>query len=183
MQTSRALPARPRAGFSLVEIVFVMAILLTGMGMFVHTISSTSKLGPVNRESALAMAAARAALERIRSEGAPGVLARYNADPADDPGGAGTGPGPGFAVPGLEPVPGDPDGLVGEVVLPLSGTELREDLVDPLFGFPRDLDGDGAVDALDKSAGYQVLPLMIRLRWTGQIGPRELELYTALGVL
>jgi type II secretory pathway pseudopilin PulG len=34
------------SAFTLVEVVFVLAILLTGMGMFVHTITSTSKLGP-----------------------------------------------------------------------------------------------------------------------------------------
>jgi type II secretory pathway pseudopilin PulG len=172
-----------RSAFSLVEVVFVMAILITGMGMFVHTISSTSKLGPVNRETELAMSAGRAVIEQLRSENPTLVFARYNADPADDPLGPGTGPGVGFAVAGLVPVDGDADGLAGEVVLPTLAGELREDLVDPVFGFPRDLNGDGAIDVLTHEGDYQVLPILVRIRWTGQVGPRVLELYTALEVM
>lgn len=173
-----------RSAFSLVEVVFVMAILITGMGMFVHTISSTSKLGPVNRETELAMTAGRAVIEQIRSEGSRAlVFSRYNADPADDPLAPGTGPGAGFAVAGLVPVDGDADGLAGEVVFPTLAGELREDLVDPVFGFPRDLNGDGAIDALTHEGDYQVLPVLVRIRWTGQVGPRVLELYTALEVM
>lgn len=172
-----------RSAFSLVEVVFVMAILITGMGMFVHTISSTSKLGPVNRETELAMTAGRAVIEQIRSENPTLVFARYNASTADDPLGPGTAPGVGFAVAGLEPVTGDADGLAGEVVLPLSGGNLREDLVDPVFGFPRDLNGDGLIDTAPHQGDYEVLPILVRIRWTGQVGPRVLELYTALEVM
>ena len=89
-----AAQARGRSSaFTLVEVAFVLAILLTGMGMFVHTITSTSKLGPVNRETVLALTAARGLAERIRSEAPAGVFARYNADPADDPGGRARPPG------------------------------------------------------------------------------------------
>jgi len=178
-----SVPGGERSGFSLVEIVFVMTILLVGMGMFVQTITSTSKLGPVNREAVLAMTAARSVVEQIRSEATAGVLARYNANAGDDPGGPGTAPGSGFAVLGLTPVPGDPDGLAGEIVLPTTGGQLLETFTDPLFGFPRDVNGDGLRDALDHSGDYEVLPLLVRVRWTGQAGPRTLDIYTSIGEL
>jgi type II secretory pathway pseudopilin PulG len=175
--------ARGRSSaFTLVEVVFVLAILLTGMGMFVQTITSTSKLGPVNRETVLALTAARGLAERIRSEAPAGVFARYNADPADDPGVAGTAPGNDFECPGLNVLPGDADGFAGEVVFPLIGGELREDLVDAELGFPRDLDGDG-IDGDPHNDDYEILPILIRVRWTGQLGERTFDLYLAVGRL
>jgi hypothetical protein len=163
--------------------MFVLAILLTGMGMFVHTISSTSKLGPVNRETVLAMTAARGMAEQIRSEGAAGVFARYNQFPKDDPGGVGTAPGPNFPVPGLSLVPGDSDGMAGEIIFPANGKNLREDIVDPALGLPRDLNGDGVMDNVDHSTDYEILPYTIRIRWTGKTGVRTFELQTAVGQL
>jgi type II secretory pathway pseudopilin PulG len=177
--------ARSRGGtsaFTLVEVAFVLAILLTGIGMFVQTITSTSKLGPVNRETVLALTAARGMAERIRSEAPAGVFARYNADPADDPGVAGTAPGNDFECPGLNVLPGDADGFAGEVVFPLIGGELREDLVDAELGFPRDLDGDG-IDGDPHNDDYEILPILIRVRWTGQLGERTFDLYLAVGRL
>jgi len=163
--------------------VFVLAILITGMGMFVHTISSTSQLGPVNRETVLAMTAARHMAEQIRSEAVAGVFARYNNTPTDDPGGAGTAPGPYFDVLGLNVIPGDPDGMVGEIIFPVVGNTLHEDVVDAALGLPRDLNGDGAVDGADHSGDYEILPYTIRIRWTGKTGTRTFELQTAVGKL
>ena len=108
------------------------------------------------------------------------VYALYNADPADDPLGPGTAPGAGFAVPGLSAVPGDADGLVGLVVFPEVGGELREDSADADLGMPRDLDLDGAVDDVDHSGNYGVLPVLVRVEWRGKGPARRLDLFTTL---
>jgi hypothetical protein len=111
-----------------------------------------------------------------------GVFARYNADPADDPGVAGTAPGNAFECPGLNVVPGDPDGLAGEILFPVVGGDLHEDFADFDLGFPRDLDGDG-IDGAQHDDDYEILPLLIRVRWTGQLGLRTFDLYTAVARL
>ena len=49
------------------------------------------------------------------------IWRRYNSNPADDPGGPGTAPGNNFAVPLLRPLPGDADGLPGEIFFPEIG--------------------------------------------------------------
>lgn len=169
-----------RGGFTLVEVLVVVAIVTVAMGLMTNTIVTVGKLAPVNRETARAMDAARSVAEELRSVPFDELWARYNEDPDDDPGGAGTAPGPAFFVAALEPDPEDADGLVGEIVLPSAAGELREDAVDARLGFPRDLNGDLAVDALDHSADYEILPFVVRLRWTGRNGPRTLELCTAV---
>ena len=79
-------------------------------------------------------------------------------------------------------MPGDPDGLAGEIIFPVAGGELREDLVDAELGFPRDLDGDG-IDGQAHNGDYEILPILIRVRWTGQLGERTFDLYLAVGRL
>jgi hypothetical protein len=71
----------------------------------------------------LAVQAARGVIEEIRETPIERVFALYNTDPQDDPGGQGTAPGGAFAVDGLGPIDGDPDGLVGAVMFPLASSE------------------------------------------------------------
>lgn len=168
------------AGFSIVEVLLVLTILTVGIGMFAGTLGSIMGLGPSLRESARATEAARSLIESLRGQNFNELWALYNADPADDPAGAGTGPGQAFDVVGLSPVPGDADGRVGIVVFPESGGELREDVADDRLGLPRDLNNDGAVDALDHAGDYRVLPLVVRVEWRGKGPARRIELYTTL---
>jgi hypothetical protein len=65
------------------------------------------RLGQANREGGVAQAALRQALENFQAQDFDQLFALYNASPADDPGGAGSAPGPGFAVAGLSPRPED----------------------------------------------------------------------------
>ncbi len=169
-----------RAGFSIVEVMLVLTILTVGIGMFAGTLGSIMGLGPSMRETGRATEAARSVIESMRAQAFDQVWARYNADPADDPGGAGTAPGAAFDVPGLGPVPGDPDGRVGEIVFPELAGALREDVADERLGTPRDLDLDGVVDALDHAADYRVLPVLVRVQWQGKGPARRLELYTTI---
>jgi hypothetical protein len=96
----------------------------------------------------------------------------------------GPAPGPDFAVPGLDPLADDLDGRVGKIVLPEldtgSGVELREDLDMPELGMPRDLNGDGIVDSADHSGDYRVLPVLLRLDWSGRSGNRHTVVRTIL---
>jgi len=169
-----------RAGFSIVEVMIVLTLLTVGIGMFAGTLGSVMGLGPSLRESARAVESARSVIEGMRAQPFEQVWALYNTDPADDPGGAGTAPGAGFAVQGLAPVPGDADGLVGSVIFPEIGGELREDSPDSKLGMPRDLDLDGAVDAGNHAADYRVLPVLVRVEWKGKGPARSIDLHTTL---
>ena len=42
---------------------------------------------------------------------------------------------------------------------------LREDLVAPRYGLPRDLNGDGLIDGNARDADNRVLPIVARIRW------------------
>jgi len=176
---------RSRAGFTFLELAVVMTILLSALLIFSSTISGVAKQRSVNRETGLAVAAARNLLETLRSEDFTQVFALYNADPSDDPNGAGTAPGNRFAVAGLDEAPDSPDGLEGEVIFPtavhpVNGLELREDVENRALSMPRDLSGDGVVDDQDHSGAYFILPVQVRLRWKGATGVRQFELSSQL---
>lgn len=170
---------RPRGGFTILELSIVMSVLLFTLIAMAQSLAASMKLTGVNRETALATDGVRDVVESIQGvEEFSTVFALYNANPADDPGLAGSAPGSGFAVEGLEAVAGDLDGLVGEIVLPTLGAQLREDLADPALGMPRDLNGDGLVDMLDHAGDYRILPVLLRLRWKGRGCERSMEIRT-----
>jgi hypothetical protein len=170
---------------TLLELVLVLGILALAFGMLSSTLMANSRQRSVNRESAAAAEAARGIFEEMMNADFEDVFALYNADPADDPGGAGTAPGDRFDVPSLSALEGSPDGFEGQVVLPalslLSGEcELREDFVDEELGMPRDLNGDSIVDDLDHAADYLVLPVRVELEWMGRFGPRQMSVSVML---
>lgn len=47
---------------------------------------------------------------------------------------------------------------------------LRENSNQPLYGLPADLDADGKITGGSASSTYVVLPVRLRLRWTGSNG-------------
>jgi prepilin-type N-terminal cleavage/methylation domain-containing protein len=167
-----------QAGFSLLEVVLVLAILAVSGLIYAQTLATSRRLDPIASEMLVASEAARVALENLRARPIEELVAAYDDDPSNDPGGPGTAPGATFAVAGLVPVGGAP---VGRVELPLKDGRLAEDCVDALLGMPRDLDGDGAIDALDHRDDWALLPVRVRLEWRPEgttDGRRELELYT-----
>lgn len=111
--------ARRRAGVTLLELIVVMAVLTVAVTMFTSMVVHTTRQRGINRENAVASNAARTVVELMRNQEFRDIFALYNADPSDDPGGAGTAPGNVFTVAGLTPLPGDADGLAGEIHLPV----------------------------------------------------------------
>jgi prepilin-type N-terminal cleavage/methylation domain-containing protein len=173
-------PRQGSGGFSLVELSIVMVIMTVAVGMLSSTLTSSSRVGPLVREEALAGEALRFQLETLRSTPFDELWARYNLDPSDDPEGPGTAPGRHFEVEGLEPRADDADGHVGRIEFPELDGHLREDLAHEALGMPRDLDGDRAVGSAPVDGRYELLPLVVVVEWQGANGPRTLRLYSAM---
>jgi prepilin-type N-terminal cleavage/methylation domain-containing protein len=178
-------PAQNRAGFTLVELAVGLVILLVSLLIFSSAISGITEQRAIDRENALAAEAARNMLERLRSEDFGEVYALFNADPTDDPGVAGSAPGNRFEVAGLDASTDAVGVPVGEIRFPsvedpLAGWQLREDLENRALGLPRDISGDSVVDGQDHSDSYFILPVQIRVRWSGPGGVRQYEMSTQL---
>jgi hypothetical protein len=162
----------------LIDVLVAVVILTVAVCGVSSSMVSVLALNRVNRETAIAEAAARRMMEQAADTEFADVFATFNTNPADDPG-PGPAPGKNFAVFGLTPNEDDADGMAGEILFPtidVGGVEeLREDVVDPALGMPRDLDGDGP-DVLDHATDYRVLPIRVRIQWRGLAGPRTLTI-------
>lgn len=185
MRSSYGIRRSKRAGLTLIEIAMGCVVLVTGVLSFAQAMVSLEKAHQRTREVGRATQAARQVLEAIQAQSFAEAFRAYNGTPNDDPGGVGTSPGKNFSVPGLTPRSNDPDGFVGEVIFPtppnMPGV-LRESTVDSKLGMPRDLNGDGLISQLgDYSTTYIVLPVRVRVQWTGASGPGAVELRTLLG--
>ena len=169
-----------RGGFTLIEAAITIIVLAVAALAVLSSMTYALRLFATNKETAAASQAARRRLELIKTEAVTDVVALYNADAADDPGGSGTAPGPTFAVAGLTAVTGSADDP-GSVLLPLNAAgELREDLDLAELGMPRDLNGDGLIDSLDHRADVAILPVLVRVTWNGVDGERTLFYTTVL---
>jgi hypothetical protein len=167
----------------MIELAVAMAVLVVGVLGYSKSIMSARLSIQRIHELDRAAQSAREMLERIEAEAFADAFRRFNADPTDDPGGAGTAPGASFAINGLSAVPGDADGMAGEVIFPVRpgvASQLREDVLMPELGMPRDLSGDGVVDAGDHALDYKLLPVIVRVTWRSSSGPASYELKTLL---
>jgi type II secretory pathway pseudopilin PulG len=156
-------------GFTFVEVICVVSFLALGLLALAASIGSGMGTVAVNREEDVAAHAAREELERLQDPaGLPfdRVFAGYNADPEDDPAGYEC-PGATFEVLGIR------DGR-GEILFPTADGQLREDVAG------RDLNGDRELDEEDHAGDYVLLPVTVRIRWTGTIGARSVEFSTVL---
>ncbi len=177
-------PASGRAGMTLLELTIVTSVLVVGFLALSQTIVTSMQVTRVNRETALATDGLRGAIEALQGDQAfADLFNQYNDDPLDDlP--LVAAPGSGFDVPGLQAAPDDPDGRVGEIVFPATetaaGLEMYEGLEAPELGMPRDLNGNGFIDVVNVEDSYVLLPVVVRLRWSGHSGVREMEVRTLL---
>ena len=174
--------SRSKRGLSLVEILIAVAVVLIALLAGVSSVTGASVLSETNQETASALQVARGTMETLRGSNFRDVVRTYNQDPGDDLAGVGSAPGPNFAVVNLGAQSGDADGLPGEVRLPLtSAGQLVESQNLPEFGLPRDLNSDGVIDNADHSNDYTILPVMVRVRWRGRTGNRQISFSTMLG--
>lgn len=167
----------------MVELAIVVTLLVFGLLAYSRAIVSAGRCGQQTRECDLATQAARTTLEQLAAESFAQAFRLYNGTGADDPAGANTGAGASFAVPGLSPVPGDPDGMPGEIVFPTAPNDpgaLLENVTVFELGMPRDLNGDGVVDTASHTLDYKLLPVLVRVRWRGVSGTSVVELHTLL---
>ena len=173
--------SRGQRGSSLVEVVVAVAVTLVGLLAFGRTMTESLQLGEQNRQIALATAAAQRAVEELYAADFARVFALYNEEPEDDPDGSGTAPGAQFVAEGLVAADGsDAKGTISFPVPQGAPGELREDLNLAKFQ-PFDLDLDGATDAADHAADYQVLPVRVQIQWMDGKAQRELTVATILG--
>ncbi len=160
-------------------------VLVIGVLSMIGALAAGLRLIEQNRETARAHEAARSAIESMQSVPFDQIFARFNADPNDDPGVAGSAPGATFAVPGLQSTtgPAHAGGVApgaGAIEFPVAGGQLSEDFVDPALGMPSDLNGDGVISAGALAGGYLMLPVRVRVTWRGVGGNRELQLVSLL---
>ena len=167
---------------TLIEIIIGMAVVVIAILGIMSALVAASRMDETTAEQVRALNACRTAIEMMKQTKWDEIWRRYNSNPADDPGGAGTAPGPNFAVTGLRAQAGDPDGLPGQIIFPEIGGNLSELVVDARLGMPvaKDLNGDG--DALDANVNttYLILPVRVVVDWAGSTGPTHLEITTFL---
>jgi type II secretory pathway pseudopilin PulG len=175
---------RTRRGITLVEMVVALGVMAVGLLGFLQSIVAAVNVARAQREIAIASEAGRQTIERMRSESFAQVFKRYNVDPNDDPGGAGTAPGASIVVAGLRPLPGAAGGAVGRIVFPTrtAGTAVAvfENVADDNLGMPRDLNGDNQIDAANTITDYRILPVMVQFDWLGANGPQHVRFTTQL---
>ena len=166
-----------QAGFTLIEIIIAVSILIVALVGLLSAILHITRLNAVNREKLAVMRGAEKMLETMRNTAFEQIFTAYNAPAADDPfAGA---PGADFDVDDLQVLPGDPDGKCGKIVFPTDGTgaQLDETTADADLMLPRDLDGDGVIGI---AGDYRLLPVTIQIDWQSITGPRTWTYRTLL---
>ena len=176
--------ARSRRGFSLLELMMAISVMTVGLLGFTQALITALRAQALAREQSVATDAARRQIEILRSGNFATVFSRFNASALDDPAGAAS-PGANFTVTGLNARSDDADGMPGEILFPVDVTQpetLREDIADARLGTPLDLDLDGVVDNADHGADFQILPVVVVVRWRSAAGGGQVQLETILGV-
>jgi prepilin-type N-terminal cleavage/methylation domain-containing protein len=178
LRVSKARRTRSCSGFTLLEVSVVCVIMAVALIMLSGTIASTAQVAPLNTERFRAAEAAADIIELMHSSNLDDLFLLYNANPADDPVGVGTAPGAAFDIEGFSAVEGDPDGRVGRILMPEVDGRLSEVLEDSLLGVPRDLNADTEIDDLDHAEDWVILPVVVRIEWSGANGDRSIYVPT-----
>lgn len=175
---SQPRPSRAQAGFSMLEALIGAILLTLGLMGYAAATISHHELSKEQRARSEALQVVRQFVERLRSdEDWAGIYARLhtlrvaaatvsNSTPTLANGLRAYTPQTyfsDFAVPRepvnvLVDVPASPPPGGGPLI-------LREDVSEPRFGLPGDLNGDGLVNATAHDANYRALPVFITFQW------------------
>ncbi len=177
------LVSRAQRGFTLMELMVSFSALMVVLLGFSRMLLSSHMASSTTHEATLAKEAARAMVERLQATPLAEIYPSRNANAADDPGGAGTAPGANFVVRGLEAPPDDADGLPGHISFPERNGVLSELDIQPQYGWPMDMDRDGDKLTADVSSTYRLLPVVVRVDWSGAGGVGHVEFKTVIGGL
>ena len=177
--SSRPSDLRNREGFSLLEVLVSLTILTISAVGLAGFIESTSQVRKTAHSFRVARDQLAVTYERLSGIPFAEVFARYNETAADDPG---TGDSPGSEIMvstssfGWTSGAGAPPVITVEFpATAATPGALREDLILPQLGLPRDLNLDGAIDSADHSADYEALPVLLTIQWVERGVMRELE--------
>jgi type II secretory pathway pseudopilin PulG len=173
---------RGDAGMTLIEIIIGLGVCVIAILGIMSALVAASRTDEATAEQVRALNGIRTTIEMMKQTSFREIWRRYNSNPADDPGGAGTAPGANFAIAGLRALPTDGDGMPGQIIFPELAGNLSETVIDSLLGMPvaKDLNGDG--DALDVNVNttYLILPVRVVVDWTGARGRTHMEITTYL---
>lgn len=159
-----------------------LVVLSISLGVLVGAVFSGIRLARTDEETAQASQALRTALARIGALAPRDAFAILNDEDGDDlPGQSADSY---LAVDELLLSDREGTPVTIQITFPVEADApgvVREDLELPALGLPRDLDGDGEIDAADHSADLVLLPVLLRLEWQGSAGPQSLQMATILG--
>jgi len=166
------------AGFTLLEALWGLVILGTALLGHAASTFSEQRLDDASRHRSEAIHVTRQFVERLRAEeDFAGLLARIRLLQVDDEVAGAVKMVDGRTAYPLSDhctgfvLPASLDSMVVRVELPLrdDGTGLqvlREDVDEPYFGLPADLNGDGVVDGDSRDDDYEALPVALTFQWT-----------------
>jgi len=153
------------AGFTVLEAAVSLSVLAVALCALWGTLVYCSRANRASEEKKQALNAAQAMVEDLKSADFDTLIAEF---------GPGGNVGNRFGVPTLDD---DLSVAQGEISFYTDETNVVGDLQ---MGFPLDLNGDGDNADLDVSTGYQLLPVLVTIRWRGSIGDQRVDLRSIL---
>lgn len=161
-----------RSGFTLVELMIVMAIIVVAILGFVFGLGVSVQEVSASKQSYMALNAARSKIEELKGERFRGLYADYGPGTTSET----------FAVTFeeegktflLEPAAG---GNAGRITFYTDETAIPASFQ---WETQYDLNGDGDLADVDVAADYKILPVMVSISWEDSYGARVEEVRTIL---
>jgi hypothetical protein len=157
----------------MVEVGLAITILVVAIMAMSASTYRLHSLRRTNRERVLAQNALRSVAEQIQATAQRLALDDPESWSVDliaelSPGGA---LGNTFVARELDPQDGEAAVGTIQVIVDETATDAALGLD---LGLPRDLDGDGLADDADVTATARILPVVLRLRWSGSRGDNQI---------
>jgi type II secretory pathway pseudopilin PulG len=173
---------RGDGGMTLIEIVISLGVVVIAILGIMSALVSASRVDEATAEQVRALNGCKSTIELMKQVPFNEVWRRFNSDPADDPGGAGTAPGCNFAIAGLRAQTGDADGMPGQILFPEVGGNLSETFIDSRMGMSvaKDLNGDNDAVDVNVNTTYMILPVRVVVDWQSAKGRYHMEITTWL---